>query len=246
MAPPRFMGFIIALAAMSNTPIAYAQTERAQPVVLPNETIVRVNGEATVRYRPEVMEVSIGVVTTGSTAADALAQNNTQSSQLIEAIYEAGIKPDDVKTTDLSVEPQYAENGDIDRIIGWRTRNEFSIKTERILEAGTILNRLIEIGGNTLGGPVFDLTALTRLRATREAEAAALTEARDQADATAKVMGMRVKRVLLVSDSRVAFDRSGGYIVVTGSRVNRTSIPIEPGDVAVEATYSVEYALVPM
>ena len=223
----------------------HAQTSPAQPEILPNETIIRVKGEGLVRYKPEVLLVSIGVATTAETAEKALFDNNEKSLGLIEEIRAAGIPASDVRTRDLEVEPVYSENEEVDEVIGWRAANTFSVYTRKLDEAGEMITRLFEAGGNTLDGPSFDLTDETKRKATREAEAKALAEGRDQAEATAKALGMRISRTLLVSDSRVDFDAGGSFIVVTGSRIRRPKVPIEPGEIEVDATYSIEYALVP-
>ena len=231
------------LALQFSQPVV-AQTDRAQPQILPDETIIRVKGEGIVRYKPEVLVISIGVATTAATAEEALNDNNEKSLALIDAIREVGIPSSDVRTRDLEVSPVYSENEDVDEVIGWRASNTFSVYTEEIEEAGDMITLLFEAGGNTLDGPTFDLTEETKLKATREAEAKALAEARAQASATAGALGLKISRTLLVSDSKVNFNAGGGYIVVTGSRIRRPKVPIEPGEIEVEAVYSIEYAAV--
>ncbi|WP_171033016.1 SIMPL domain-containing protein [Qipengyuania marisflavi] len=238
---------VMAVAGAAAAPsFAAAQTDPAQPVVLPSETIIRVKGEGMVQYRPEVVTLDIGVATSGLSAEQALVENNEKSSELVAAIRKAGFAANDIKTTRLNVEPDYDEDDDDNRIIGWRAVNNLTLRTQRLGEVGAVITALFAAGGNTLDGPTFSLTEETTLRATREAEAKALIEAREQADATAAALGMRVARVLLVSDSGVRFDGGGGYIVVTGSRIKQPAVPIEPGDIEVSASYSVEFALVAM
>lgn len=235
---------VLAGLAFSLVAPAVAQTEMARPIVLENETILRVGGEGEIRVRPETVEIEIGVETSAKTSPEALRLNNEKSIELVEAIRALGIDPDDVRTSDLSVEPRYAEDEDSANITGWVAVNELTVRTEKIEQIGEIIPLLFEAGGNTLDGPDFGLTPETRELVVREAEAQAISEARRQAEATAEVLGMRVARLLLVSDSRVRF-RGGRGIVVTGSRIRRQIVPIEPGDIRVSANYDVEYALVP-
>ena len=63
-----------------------------------------------------------------------------------------------------------------------------------------------------------------------------------QAETYADALGMRIARVLRVSerDTNIAED---GTITVTGSRVRPT--PIEPGEIAAQAQVWVDYAVVP-
>lgn len=233
----------LALAATLAAPGA-AQTDRAQPVVLANETIIRVQGEGEVSAPPEIMTVSIGVTTTGATAAQALDANNRKLAPVLARLREEGIPASDIQTSGLDVEPQFAEDQerDEDRIVGFRASNAIAVETRDLTGAGALISVLFDAGANTISGPLFGLTEASRARLTRAAEAAALEEGRAQAEATAQALGMRVGRLLLVSDSEVRFRDGSGTIVVTGSRIAPT--PIEPGEVTVEARYSMEFTLV--
>ena len=237
--------FLAALTLATMASPVLAQSASPMPVVLPNETILRVSGEGSVRTTPEIAEVSVGVSTTGPTAIEALSQNNRKTAALVDALRKAGITGEHIQTTDLSVAPEYAENAKVDRITGWRATNSLTIRTIDLENLGALMTVLFEAGGNTINTPQFDLTEPSRLRAVREAESKALAEAQDQAEATARSMGMRIARTLLVSDSTVNFTGGGGHIVVTGSRSGRPAVPIEPGQIEIRAKYSIEYALVP-
>lgn len=78
--------FLAALTlAMTASPVL-AQSASPMPVVLPNETILRVSGEGSVRTTPEIAEVSVGVSTTGPTALEALSENNRKTAALVDAL----------------------------------------------------------------------------------------------------------------------------------------------------------------
>ena len=86
------------------SPLA-AQTEMARPVVHSNETILRVQGEGFVLAKPKRMSISIGVVTTASTAAAALDANNRKLAPVIDALLSFGISPANIQTPSLEVDP---------------------------------------------------------------------------------------------------------------------------------------------
>lgn len=73
-----------------------------------------------------------------------------------------------------------------------------------LASTGDRVSALFDAGANSISGPEFAVAEENVERLTRQAEAEALREARAQADATASVLGMRVARVLLVSDSHPA------------------------------------------
>ncbi|PZT90046.1 MAG: hypothetical protein DI637_04990 [Citromicrobium sp.] len=98
-----FAALAATLAINVFSPALHAQTSPAQPVVLPNETILRVSGEGTIEAAPEIMEVEIGVVTSGQTSNEALAENSRQVQDLVAAIRAMGVPPEDVETARLNV-----------------------------------------------------------------------------------------------------------------------------------------------
>ena len=236
------------VAILVATPAA-AQTEPARPVVLPSETILRVQGAGFAEAPPARMVITIGVETVASTAAEALDANNRKLAPVIEALHEQGVEPDDIQTSGLEVDAQYDEGRGRtrERINGFRASNELTVTSRAIDKAGDLVSLLFDAGANSIDGPNFYVAEEDEAGLTRAAETAALREARAQADAVAAALGMKVSRILLVSDRDVYFSGGSGTldrIIVTGSRIART--PIEPGKVTVTAEYNVEFALVPM
>lgn len=75
----------------------------------------------------------------------------------------------------------------------------------------------------------------------------AIANAQAQAQTIASSLGMRVGRIIRVSDSGLGEDRytgsNGGRIIVTGSRIRR--IPIVPQPVIMSREIYIEFALTP-
>ncbi|MBD2841578.1 SIMPL domain-containing protein [Erythrobacter rubeus] len=232
-------------AAMVASPLA-AQTAPARPVVQPEETILRVKGEGVVTATPTQMTATIGMETVAATAATALDANNRRLGPVVEMLRAQGIAASDIQTSGLEVQPQYSDQRDRreERIIGFRASNRLTVTSRDLERAGELISALFNAGVNSIDGPYFAVAEGAKEPLTREAEADALREAQAQAESTAAALGMRISRVLLVSDSEVEFQNGSGYIVVTGSRLART--PIEPGQIEIKAEYDVEYAAIPM
>jgi uncharacterized protein YggE len=211
----------------------------------PGEVLLEVNAEGEHLSRPDLMEITAGVVTTGRTAKEALAANSTQANRLLAAVRQNGIAPRDVQTSELSVTPQFARDDTDDetrvrRITGYLARNQLRLRLRELGRAPDVVNALFEAGANEVQGPSFDLSdPAPSLRAARRA---AVAEARAEADTYAEALGMRVARVLRVSE-RGPSRREEGYITVTGSRVRST--PLEPGEISTAIEVWIDYALVP-
>jgi uncharacterized protein len=239
---------LILAAALLAAPAA-GQAQAIPIELAEREVLLQVQAEGVHRARPDVMTITAGVVATGRTAREALAANNALANRLIEAVRRAGIEPGDVRTEELSVRPRFdekdrgqAEEEDREpRILGYIATNSLELRLRDLTAASNILDSLFQAGANSVGGPRFSLSEPKP--AEREARRAAIAAAREEADTYAEALGMRVARVLRVSE-RGSFDWDGDdAIVVTGSRINKT--PVEPGELSTRIEVLVDYAMVP-
>lgn len=242
----RLAGLVAALALAASPVAALAQ----DPVIslVPGEVLLKVTAEGEYLVRPDMMSVSAGVVTTGRTAKEALAANAALANRLVDAVRASGVEPRDVQTKELAVSPQFvrnkgAEDGEEDsirRISGYVARNRLMIRLRDLGRAADIVNGLFEAGANEVGGPYFGVQ--DSAPALKEARRAAVAEARAEADIYAEALGMRIARVLRVSERDTNID-DDNVITVTGSRIRPT--PLEPGEIAVSAEVWIDYAMVP-
>jgi len=215
----------------------------------PGEVLLKVEANGEHLSRPDVMAISAGAVTTGRTAREALAANATVANRLLAAVRANGIDPRDVQTSELTVSPQFARedrsgNGDEDgvrRIIGYLARNRVHLRLRDLSKAPEIINALFEAGANEVRGPSFSLS--DPAPALKAARRAAVAEARGEAETYADALGMRIVRVLRVSERQSFESEDEGYIVVTGSRIPLT--PLEPGEVRTRVQVWIDYAMVP-
>lgn len=226
-------------AAGQNVPITLA----------PGEVLIQVEATGESRNRPDVMSIDAGVVTTGRTAKAALDANAVLANRLLDAVRAQGVAPRDVQTEELSVRPQFDktdeeranEESRSARIVGYIATNSVALTLRDLGKAPDIVNALFEAGANNVRGPDFSLS--DPAPAQRGARRAAVAAARTQADEYASALGMRVSRVLRVSE-RGTFEQEGGQsITVTGSRIPRS--PVEPGEITTRITVWIDYAMVP-
>jgi uncharacterized protein YggE len=69
---------------------------------------ITLNGEGFVNAKPDLAIVTVGVVTQGATAAEALGENTKKMNGLFSLIQSLGIEAKDVQTANLRVQPRYA------------------------------------------------------------------------------------------------------------------------------------------
>src|SRR4051794_304678 len=68
---------------------------------------IAVAGEGAVSAAPDVMRLNTGVEVRKTAAAEAFAAVRTAAARLTEALKEAGIAPEDLRTSELSLGPEY-------------------------------------------------------------------------------------------------------------------------------------------
>jgi uncharacterized protein YggE len=235
---------VVALAAA-----AVATAAPAQPTaeLAPGEALISVEAEGKVASRPDIMTITAGAVTTGSTAEEAVDANAALAQRLIAAVREAGVEARDVRTSDFAVRPTFdrresqSDESPPPRIIGYVAQNQVEIRLRELANAQSLIARLFAAGANNVRGPTFSLSDDRQAR--RAAERRAIEEARAEAENYAAAIGRRLGRVLRVSDRRSWTEPLTETVYVTGSRVRAT--PIEPGEVETRAVVFVDFALAP-
>ena len=230
---------IAAFAAACAAP-AGAQTPERGPVI--EGTVLSVSAEGLSEAAPDMATVSLGVVAEGATAQAALTANASRMNALLQSLHRAGLEDRDIQTSNVSVNPQYAySQGESPRVTGYQANNQVSARVRNLANLGRIIDAAVAAGGNTVNGVSFShQDPDAQLDAARRDAAAA---ARRRADLYAQAFGMRVHRVISISEG-------GGYtppmpIMVTGSRMaaEAAPTPIAPGEVETRVTLVVTYEL---
>ena len=240
----RLAGLIAAAALAAAPATAKAQ---AVPIALnPGEVLLNVQAEGASLSKPDVMTITAGVVTTGRAAREALSANNAKAETLLETARAQGVEARDMKTSVLSVEPRTdedrAEREDREpRITGYVATNQVELRLRDLNRAADIIDALFQAGANTVNGPRFSLA--DPAPAQREARRAAVAAAREEADTYAAALGMRVTRILRVSE-RGDFNVEGDdEILVLGSRISRPNLAA--GELSTKIRVWIDYAMVP-
>ncbi|NNM76269.1 SIMPL domain-containing protein [Sphingomonas sp. ID1715] len=252
----------IALCMVPGTSLA--QNLAVAPVLSPGATLLSVTAEGQSRRTPDLALFSAGVVTTGSNAAEALSANATRMDRVIAALKRAGIEARDLQTSAVSLQPRYSDPEreaqiraretrqpyvppaptEAPKIIGYEARNSLNIRVRRLPEMGRIIDALVAEGANQIDGPNFTVDA--QREALDEARTEAIANARARAELYARAAGLRVARILSISES-------GGFypvnqIVVTGRMAAGAPpppppTPIAPGELALGVSLSVQFEL---
>lgn len=221
-------------------PIAVAQEPQLTTSAVEG-TLLTVNAEGSVEGRPDMATINVGVTTEGQTAAAALAENARRSQALIQALRRAGVAERDIQTANVSVYPQqvYGE-GQAPRITGYQANNTVTAKVRNIDNTGRVIDAAVGAGGNNVNGVSFSYQDPdVQMNAARRD---AISNARERAELYASALGMRVHRVVAVSEG-------GGYrppivpMAMERMAAADASTPIAPGEIETQVSVSVTFEL---
>lgn len=189
-----------AVAAVSATAAipAVAQVP-AQPVAMVDGTILDVTAIGKTTRTPDVATIRAGVVTQAPTAAAALADNAGRVNRVLAALKSAGVADRDVQTATISLQPQYRYGENVPPVItGYQASNAVSVRFRDVARSGTILDALVRVGANQIDGPNLSIDKPDA--ALDEARADAVAKARARAEVYARAAGLRVDRIVSISE----------------------------------------------
>jgi uncharacterized protein len=187
------------------TMIPFAASAQPAPAAIQSLAGTRLEISATgeVSRVPDIATISAGVTTQAVTASDAIGQNAARMEKVRAALKRAGIADRDIQTASLNLSPQY-KYGDNQPplLIGYQASNQLSVRFRDIRASGRVIDALVAQGANQISGP--NLSIDKPESALDEARIKAVATGRGRAELYARSLGMRVVRVISVSEN-------GGY-----------------------------------
>jgi uncharacterized protein YggE len=230
------------LAALMIGAAAISASASAQQAMI-NQSITgtRIDISATgeVSRVPDVAIISAGVVTKAPTASAALQDNAGRMQRVLAALKRAGIADRDIQTSNVSLNPEYRyPDNQSPQLTGYSASNNVSVRFRDIRMSGQILDALVGQGANQISGP--NLTIDKPEGALDEARTRAIAVGRERAQAYARSLGMRVVRLVAVSES-------GGNSIVQPmpmyARADMAKTSIEPGEQKLQVTLNMTFEL---
>jgi uncharacterized protein len=235
-----FAALALAAAAIPGAAAAQVTPPPLQPIAGTRLDVVA-TGEVT--RVPDVAIISAGVVTRAQTATAAIQQNANRMERVRAALMRAGIADRDIQTSSISLNPDYiyAERQP-PRLSGYTASNQLSVRFRDIGETGKILDALVAEGANQISGPA--LTIDKPEQAYDEARTRAIANGRARADLYARALGMRVVRLLSVSESGDRhFPPPMPMVMMAEARAGDASTKIDPGEQKLQATIAMSFEL---
>lgn len=191
---------------------------------------------------PDIAVISAGVVTRSPTAGGAIQQAAARMARVRAALKAAGVQDRDIQTSNINLNPEYRyENNQPPQLTGYSASNQLSIRFRDIAGAGKIIDALVAQGANQINGPT--LTIDKPEAALDEARAKAVATARARAELYARSLGLRVVRVVSISESGGSYPVPPPMPVMMEARAKAADTSIEAGEQKLQVTLAVTYEL---
>jgi uncharacterized protein len=235
---------VIAAAAAALTCLSLVPAARADTAA-PNT--LSVDGNGSVMVTPDVASLSLSVTRFASTAAPALSATNRVVNAIVGAVKGVGVPASGIQTQGVSTScarVKVGPKGHKHRIRRCSANESISITSTAGI-VGQVIDAATHAGANNINGPSFSFSNPSAGEVA--AENAAITDARNQANAAAAQLGYTVTGV----QSIVLNPQSG--VTATGSTATeaptRTKAPtptrVHPGTQEVDATVAVVFTIAP-
>ncbi|TXG85251.1 MAG: DUF541 domain-containing protein [Sphingomonadales bacterium] len=209
----------------------------------PLQTLV-VNASADVARAPDLAIVTAGVQTDAPTAQAAMADNARRMAAVMATLKQRGVADKDMQTSGLSLNARYDyRQGDVPpKLTGYQATNTLTLKLRKLDSAGAMLDALVAAGVNQINGPNFDLSDPEA--ALDEARQKAVRMARARAELYATAAGLKVKRILAISEGGAPGPQP---VFLKAARMAaapaEVATDLAPGEVSRTATVSITFEL---
>jgi len=235
---------LAALAAIIIVAAAPATAQVERPAAnQPPATVLNINAEGISEARPDMAVITIGVQTEGRTAQAALNANRQRMNALVASLRANGIAERDLQTAYVNVQPQY-DGTSQRRIVSYHARNTVRAKVRNVDNVGWVMDSGVEDGANTIQGVSFAHQQPQQQLDVARRNAAA--SARERAELYASALGLRVVRVISVTEAGAHAPTYSEEIVVTGSRTRgdfSSPSPIAAGEIVTRVNVSFSFEL---
>ena len=202
---------------------------------------VRAIGNATLPVKPDKAQIQFAVVITASTAQDAANQNANVVTAVLAALTTLLGPNPNIQTLSYSLNPNYnyPQNGQ-PVLTGYTASNTVQVTVTDLSIIGKVIDTGIQAGANRVQGLQFGLQDDQPSRA--QALKIATAQAKANADAMASGLGQHTGAAIAIQQGATSTPTP---LLLGAAATPSATTPVETGMVNVQASVTLEVALVP-
>ena len=211
----------------------------------PPQRTLNVTGMGTIMLTPDIAYINIGVHTEMPTAAAAVAANNTQTQQVVDALKTAGVDAKDIRTSNFSIYPntQYDPQTNQKLATTYVVDNTVYVTVHKLDNLGDLLDAAVKAGANNVNSIQFDVA--DKNPAMQKARDQAVKDAQTQAQQLASAAGVSLGALQTINFNNSvptpvveSFGKGGGGLAAAD-----VAVPINPGTMTLTVTVNMAYEI---
>jgi uncharacterized protein YggE len=210
---------------------------------------ISIEGRGEVMAAPDMAQINSGVTTQGASAREALDANTAAMAELIAELKAAGIEARDIQTSGFSVNPNYVYTDERDangyslppKINGYQVSNTVTITVRQLDALGSILDKSVTVGANTINGVSFSVADPSALY--DDARKAAFADARAKAELYATIAGGKLDEIVSISEGQGFNPPQPVAMYSMRADAQSAAVPVEAGELAFAINVNVQWEL---
>lgn len=208
-----------------------------------NPREVTVVGTGQVQGAPDILNADVGVEVVAPDVSGAVSEANAHVQAIIDAVTAAGVAREDVRTTEVTLQPEYAMpgvGGGSRTVSGYRATNTVRITIRELGNASQILDDAVRAGGDAarLGNVAFSIEDDTQLLT--DARERAFNDAKARAEQYADLADVSLGPVITINETASG---SPAPSPRASAADQLSAIPLEPGTQTVTFNVTVTWGL---
>jgi uncharacterized protein YggE len=162
---------------------------------------ITVNGVGSASVTPDAVRFYASVSVVAKTNKEALASASKSASAVRAALKASAIATKDIKTSSLTVYPEYNYSQDRgSELIGYRATQSFTVVVRKAESAGAVIDSVVDAGGEAVQVNGVAPFLSNGAAATERAREAAVADAKARANSYAKYLGASLGRVINLTE----------------------------------------------
>ena len=211
----------------------------AQTTATPAPSTVSVQGVGQASAAPDIAHVTVGVQSVGPDVGKAIAEVNSKQGAIIDKLKALGIADKDIQTVNFSVNIDRSKPstpGTPDGPVTYNVVNTANVTIRKIDQIAAVIDAAVSEGANNIYGINLGIADTTPLA--NDARTKAVADARSRAEALAKAAGMKVGRIISITEGFAAVPQP-----VFAADARGSASPIQTGELTVSVQVQVVFAL---
>ncbi|MBC7222824.1 MAG: SIMPL domain-containing protein, partial [Anaerolineae bacterium] len=194
--------------------------------------LLSVNGVGTATATPDIAYVELGVDVKSASASEVVAESTDRMNKVMEALAELEVEEKDIRTVayNMWVEEEHDREGNPTGERTYHVVHRVRVTVRALDQVGTLLEKALEAGANTVGGIQFAVEDPTALQ--QEAREKAIANAKDKAQQLADGLGVSLGEPYTINEYSAAGPLVERAMVMEARAVGGGAgpVPVSPGE----------------